>query len=476
MVFNSLDFVVFFIVVTSAYFVLPHRYRNVLLLAASCYFYMAFVPAYILILGFTILIDYFAGILIEKASRGRRRMFLIVSLISNIGVLAVFKYYNFLFNNLDTILNSFGLQNHLPALSIILPVGLSFHTFQAMSYTIEVFRGKQKAERNFLIYALYVMFYPQLVAGPIERPQNLLHQFHEKHSFDYARIVDGLKLMLFGFFKKIVIADRLAIYVDTVYNNQSHHNGSTLIVATIFFAFQIYCDFSGYSDIAIGAARIMGFRLMSNFNHPYFSLSIHEFWKRWHISLSTWFKDYLYIPLGGNRVTVPRMYFNLLFVFLVSGLWHGASWTFVLWGGVNGLFLISGLFLRPLTGKLNRLTGLQKLPRISRMLKLIFTFALTCFAWIFFRANSTGDAFEIIKKIFRPEGSVFYPNPSLMLYSTLSIFFLVLFELKKEYFPGRFILLNHRSPAVRMASYSALIIAILLIGRLNGAQFIYFQF
>src|SRR5678815_1064118 len=225
-----------------------------------------------------------------------------------------------------------GISNPVPFLKIILPIGLSFHTFQAMSYTIEVYRGNQKAERNFGIYALYVMFYPQLVAGPIERPQNLLHQFYENHKFDYERVVNGLKLILWGFFKKLVIADRLALYVGAVYNNPTHHTGLSFIMATIFFAFQIYCDFSGYSDIAIGAAKVMGFKLMTNFNRPYFARSISEFWKRWHISLSTWFKDYLYISLGGNRVSVPRWYFNLFIVFLVSGLWHGANWTYIIWG------------------------------------------------------------------------------------------------------------------------------------------------
>ena len=268
MLFNSIHFAIFFVVVTTLYFVLAHKYRWLLLLSASCYFYMAFVPVYILILGFTIVVDYFAGIYLENSSGKQRKIYLIASLIANIGVLAFFKYYNFLNDNLSVLLNGLGYQNSIPRLSILLPIGLSFHTFQAMSYTIEVYRGRQPAERNFGIYALYVMFYPQLVAGPIERPQNLLHQFYEKHPFDYERIVSGLRQMLWGLFKKIVIADRLAIYVNTVYNNAEHHNGNTLVVATIFFAFQIYCDFSGYSDIAIGAARVMGFKLMTNFNRP----------------------------------------------------------------------------------------------------------------------------------------------------------------------------------------------------------------
>jgi len=292
---------------------------------------MSFVPAYILILGFTIVIDYFAGILIEQSSGNKRNFYLILSIAANVGVLAVFKYYNFLNDNLTAILGDFGYQNKIPYLSILLPIGLSFHTFQAMSYTIEVYRGHQKAERHFGIYSLYVMFYPQLVAGPIERPQNILPQMHAKHEFKYENVVEGLRLMLWGFFKKIVIADRLAIYVDAVYNNADKHSGITLITATVFFAFQIYCDFSGYTDIARGAARVMGYELMLNFRRPYLAKSIKEFWSRWHISLSTWFRDYLYIPLGGNRVPIPRWYLNLMIVFMISRLWHGAALTYIIW-------------------------------------------------------------------------------------------------------------------------------------------------
>jgi D-alanyl-lipoteichoic acid acyltransferase DltB (MBOAT superfamily) len=278
-------------------------------------FLHGFCPVYILILGFTIIIDYFAGILLEENSGSKRKYFLIASLVANIGVLAVFKYYNFLTENISQFLNSIGYKTSIPRLGILLPIGLSFHTFQAMSYTIEVFREKQKAERNFGVYALYVMFYPQLVAGPIERPQNLIHQFKEEHPFEYNRITEGLKLMLWGFFMKVVIADRLALFVNEVYNKPMNYNGKTLALATIFFSFQIYCDFAGYSNIAIGAAKVMGIKLMTNFNRPYFSRGISEFWKRWHISLSTWFRDYFYIPLGGNRVKVPRIYLNLLLVF-----------------------------------------------------------------------------------------------------------------------------------------------------------------
>lgn len=319
MLFNSIEFLKFFVLVTTAYFALPHKYRYLLLLFSSCYFYMAFVPIYILILGFTIVIDYYAGILIERAEGPRRKKYLIISLVSNILVLAIFKYYNFFIENINLLLKEFGNSGDLSYLSILLPIGLSFHTFQAMSYTIEVYRGNQPAVRNFGIYSLYVMFYPQLVAGPIERPQNLLHQFTEEHKFDYQRVTSGLKLMAWGLFKKVVIADRLALFVDQVYDHPANYHGLSLIVATVFFSIQIYCDFSGYSDMALGAAEVMGFKLMQNFKQPYFSASISEFWKRWHISLSTWFKDYVYIPLGGNRTVKWKWYLiYLLYLFLAD--------------------------------------------------------------------------------------------------------------------------------------------------------------
>lgn len=299
MLFNSFQFLIFFPVVTLIYYLLPHRFRWLHLLISSCVFYMAFIPVYIFILFFTIIVDYIAGIMIEKESGRRRRLFLIISILVNVGFLAIFKYYNFFTENVNELLRLLHIAYHpIPLLNIILPVGLSFHTFQAMSYTIEVYRGNQKAERHFGIYALYVMFYPQLVAGPIERPQNLLHQFKEEHKFSSQNLMDGLRLMLWGFFKKLVIADRLAQYVTIVYSFPAEFHYMNLIIATLFFTIQIYCDFSGYSDIAIGAARCMGFNLMTNFNRPYFSTNIQEFWKRWHISLSTWFRDYLYISLG----------------------------------------------------------------------------------------------------------------------------------------------------------------------------------
>jgi len=441
---------------------------------------MAFVPVYILILFFTIIIDYIAGIMIEKTLK-HKRSFLIISIAANVGVLSFFKYFNFLSQNLHSLGELIGWNYSLPALSIILPIGLSFHTFQAMSYTIEVYRGKQKAERHLGIYALYVMYYPQLVAGPIERPQNVLPQLHIKHNFETARVVSGLRLILWGLFKKMVIADNLAAYVNPVYSSPQRYSGITLIIATFFFAYQIYCDFSGYSDIARGCSRVMGIELMKNFDRPYASGSISEFWKRWHISLSTWFRDYLYIPLGGNRVSAMHVYFNLLLVFIISGLWHGANWTFVVWGLLHGVYLVTSLLLRR-----------KEKPLVSKSLvNIITTFLLVCFAWIFFRADSVTDAVFIIKKIFLQSGSdaakllhdaAFRIN---MVYLNADRFrFILLVELivgleiiqyllfARSDFKNIFV----RKPALRWAGYTALFAAIILLGRFGSDSFIYFQF
>lgn len=475
MLFNSLHFLLFFIVVTATYFLIPHKHQWKLLLLSSCYFYMTFVPVYILILGFTIIVDYFAGVLIETASGKKRKFYLILSLVANIGILAVFKYYNFLNDNLSFLLGSFGYQNHVPYLSILLPIGLSFHTFQAMSYTIEVYRGNQKSEKHFGIYALYVMFYPQLVAGPIERPQNVLHQFYTKHKFDIDNVSKGLRMMLWGFFKKVVIADRLAIFVNAIYDNPDKHSGISLTIATIFFAIQIYCDFSGYSEIALGTAKIMGYDLMINFRRPYLAKSIREFWSRWHISLSTWFRDYLYIPLGGNRVSIPRWYINLFIVFMVSGLWHGASWTFIIWGALHGLYQIIGILKDKVVEKIPFLK-MGNGP-IANIYHIVTTFILVLFAWIFFRANSLENAFTVIKGIVQwKSGGLFIGSISNMFYSLIGLAILFIAETSREYLPVSFTLLNHKYKLVRHVTYAGLLILILLIGVFSATQFIYFQF
>jgi alginate O-acetyltransferase complex protein AlgI len=480
MSFASLQFIGFFFLVTGMYFALPHKYRWVLLLAASCYFYMAFVPIYILILGFTIIVDYFAGIAIEGASGKRRKLFLVCSLIANIGVLAVFKYYNFINDNFSFLLHNMGMKDPLPFLSILLPIGLSFHTFQAMSYTIEVYRGNQKPERNFGIYALYVMFYPQLVAGPIERPQHLIHQFREIHTIDYDRITSGLRLMLWGFFKKIVVADRFGVLVNEVYCNSAHFSGVHLTLATVFFSYQIYCDFSGYTDIAIGAARVMGFSLGKNFTNPYQAESVAEFWHRWHISLSTWFRDYLYIPLGGNRVKVRRLYFNLILVFLIGGLWHGANWTFIIWGVLHGGYLIFYI----MTKGVRKSVAVYFHQKLLTVLSVLLTFCAVSFAWIFFRARNISDAFYISSHLFSGWGNWSnYKNIQTFGLVEINMFFwlgLIVIVEAVNYIKEKhsITLLFLKQPIyLRWSAYYITLIAIIISVLLNSPrQFIYFQF
>jgi len=395
MLFNSWDFLLFFPAVTALYFAAPFRARWLVLLLASSAFYMAFVPRYIFILLFTIGVDYFAGLAIASRKGAARKRALVVSVLANVSILVFFKYWNFLQDNAAALAGALAIPYPAHRLDIILPIGLSFHIFQSLSYTIEVYRGNQPVERHFGVYALYVMFYPQLVAGPIERPQNLLHQFHAAHPFDYDRAARGLQRMLWGLFKKVVIADRLAVMVTNVYGDVHRATGLTLILATVLFSFQIYCDFSGYSDIALGAAEVMGYELMENFRRPYFSKTVSEFWTRWHISLSTWFRDYLYIPLGGNRVSRARWSANLMIVFLVSGLWHGASWTFVVWGAIHGAYLMAAIWTSDLRARLRAASGLASFPRVGRALDVATVFALVTFAWIFFRAKTLGDAWYV---------------------------------------------------------------------------------
>jgi len=467
MLFNSLEFLVFFIVITLSYFLLPPKLRAPLLLFASCYFYMAFVPVYIFILFFTIVVDYIAGILLENSTKNKKGI-LLCSLVVNIGFLCIFKYYNFFATNIDRGFTLFHWNVKLPLLAILLPVGLSFHTFQAMSYTIEVYRGHQKAERNFLIYALYVMFYPQLVAGPIERPQNLLHQFHSMPGirFDRERVKSGLLRMGFGLFKKVVIADRLALFVDGTYESPHLQTGWALVIASFFYSFQIYCDFSGYSDIAIGAAKVMGIDLMENFRSPYLAKSIPEFWRRWHISLSTWFRDYLFIPLGGSRVTTQRLCFNLFVVFLISGFWHGANWTFLIWGFLHAVLMILSMLL----GK--RSSGGKKEDSTAMKVgKMIGVFLLINFTWIFFRAANIDHAKAILKSMvhFKLSGAPMVFNANELFFSGLLIAFLV----AKEYAGKPLVLVSNRRFAFQLV---LLVASCYLFGVFNYKKFIYFQF
>ena len=445
---------------------LRHKGRVWLLLLASCYFYMAFKPVYILILLVTIIVDYYAAFLIDKAEGKKRKYWLVISLITNIGFLAIFKYYNFINLNLTYLLGAFGQQNPLPDYPMELPIGLSFHTFQAMSYTIEVYRKNQKPEKSFDIYALYVMFYPQLVAGPIERPQNLLFQFHTYFKYNFENIKEGLIRIAWGMFKKVVIADRLALVVDYCYDNPGEHSSWTLLLATFFFAFQIYCDFSGYSDIAIGTAKVMGFTLMENFNVPYLSKSISEFWRRWHISLSGWFRDYLYIPLGGSRVSEKRVYLNYLIVFTISGLWHGAAWTFIIWGALHGVFLVVAMMRKKYLN--------IELPegRLTDILNIVVTFLLVTFSWIFFRARGLGNAKIIISKLFNPSTYEGFDSPFNQT-ELIFCFVLILFLMFKERFYPK---IEVKTTPAFYVKFSLLAVACYFLGVFTSNQFIYFQF
>jgi D-alanyl-lipoteichoic acid acyltransferase DltB (MBOAT superfamily) len=494
MLFNSLQFALFFPVVTLLYFALPHRWRGAMLLGASCVFYMAFVPAYIGILAATILVDYLAGIRIEATAGARRRLWLILSIVSTCTVLFVFKYFGFFNDTIALAAHVMGMSYAVPALQLLLPVGLSFHTFQSLSYVIEVYEGRQPAERDFGVYALYVMFYPQLVAGPIERPQNLLHQLRAEHRFDYERVAAGLQLMAWGLMKKIVVADRLAELANRVYDAPRGFTGLPLVTATIAFAFQIYCDFSGYSDIAIGSAQVMGFSLMKNFDRPYTARSIADFWRRWHISLSTWFRDYLYIPLGGNRVARPRWYANLVVTFLVSGLWHGARWTFVVWGALHGAYLIAGLVSAEARGRVRAALGLERHPALLRAWRTTATFALVGVAWVFFRAASLGDAWYVTTHLTSGLGAqiasivarepaaiaslVFLGlEPSRVALAVMAIVALLVVEHVQGGAPRplRARIAGARTP-VRWAAYACAVLTIMTLGVFQSARFIYFQF
>ncbi|MBC7425986.1 MAG: MBOAT family protein [Bacteroidia bacterium] len=487
MLFNSFEFLIFFPVVTLLYFLLPHKFRWLLLLIASCGFYMAFVPKYIIILGFTIVVDYIAGILIEQSEGRKKKLLLTASIIANVGVLAVFKYFNFINENLTTLVQSFGIENPVPFLKFALPIGLSFHTFQAMSYTIEVYRGNQKAEKHFGIYSLYVMFYPQLVAGPIERPQNILHQFYEKHQFSYRNAADGLKLVAWGLFKKVVIADRLAQLVNQVYNNPDQYQGIPIVIAVIFFSYQIYCDFSGYTDIALGCSQVMGFKLVKNFNRPYAATSINEFWSRWHISLSSWFRDYFYIPLGGNRLGIPRWYLNLFLVFIVSGLWHGAAWTFIAWGALHGLYTVMSRATKTARKKYSVTIGLDSKPKLDKFLSTIFVFIIVSIAWVFFRAPSFSSAWQVLQGLFKgwgnytsikaikdSLGNLGMEKPDILFGFGLIIF---LEWVQRFQINGSIRnIISEKPTVVRWAIYYGVVVAIILFGVFNQSKFIYFQF
>lgn len=487
MSFISIEFIVFFIIVTSLYFAFPYGWRWSLLMVASYFFYAYWNASYLLLILFSTMVDYVAARVIDATpteQAAKRRAWLAASITTNLGTLFIFKYFNFFNDSIAVVLASLNIPYTPSTLDVLLPVGISFYTFQSMAYTIDVYRGRLKAEKHAGIFATFVAFFPQLVAGPIERAPNLLPQFRQRFNFDYERVVAGLRQVLWGAFKKMVIADRLAIYVNVVYNDVGAYSGWPLLMATFFFAFQIYCDFSGYSDIAIGTAKVLGFDLMQNFRQPYLARSVREFWRRWHISLSTWFRDYLYIPLGGNRVSFGRNLLNLFIVFVVSGLWHGAAWTFVIWGGLHGVYIVAESLWQKRGG---RILPARTPAWLGALLAGAFTFALVCFAWIFFRANSIEDALYILRHLFvfgRGLDSISQPFAGALLSAQTELFialgligllWLVDFaDNQRDIFA-----LWRLSPAfLRWAAYYALTAAIgfSLLYSSNQQDFIYFQF
>lgn len=498
MLFNSMDFLIFFPIVLIIYFAIPDKIKYIWLLVSSYYFYMCWNAKYaFLILGSTV-ITYTGGLLLEKIKKNEfdenkklkyKKLVVTLSIVSNLGILFYFKYTNFAFDTLAKVMRVAHVELNIPVFDIVLPVGISFYTFQALGYIIDVYRNDIYAEKNFFRYALFVSFFPQLVAGPIERSKHLLKQLAIPKKFNFETAREGLLLMLWGYFLKIVLADRIAIFVNTVYGDYIAYPGWYLIIASMLFAVQIYCDFAGYSTIAMGTSKILGIDLMENFNAPYLSTSVAEFWRNWHISLTSWFKDYLYIPLGGSRKGKKRKYLNKLIVFLVSGLWHGASFSFIAWGGLNGLYQVIGEILHPIKDKMVDFFGLNKYSLGHKLTQVIVTFILVDFSWIFFRAGSFKQAIEVIKSIVLTEnqwilfdGSLYncgldQKNFHLMIYLILILTF-------SDYLKKRGVVIRNiiikQDLWFRVLFISFAVIFILLFGKwgpsFDQANFIYFQF
>ena len=490
MLFNSIDFLLFFPLVTALYFLLPHGARWVWLLLASYYFYMCWNARYALLIALSTLITYASGLLIHRSGEQKKikKLWVFLSFASNLAILFFFKYFDFFLDNLSAVLALGGIVLRRPGFDVVLPVGISFYTFQALSYTVDVYRREVEPEKNPFRYALFVSFFPQLVAGPIERSKNLLGQLYERHSFDPDRVREGLLLMLWGMFEKIVVADRLAMLVDHVYDNYAELPGAAIVVATVFFAFQIYSDFAGYSHIAIGAAQVMGFTLMENFRRTYLARSAADFWRRWHISLSTWFRDYLYIPLGGNRKGRGRKYINTMVTFLVSGLWHGASWSFVVWGGLNGAYQVLGEMLSPVREGVCRVLRVNRKGLLWRGGQTVFTFCLIDFAWLFFRAPSFSAARGMLAHTLRNFQLSALPGQLLnlklngpnFLAALAGVGVLLTADLLQERLgPLRPRLVRLALP-VRWAFYLAAVLAVLIFGvygpGYDARAFAYFQF
>ncbi|MDD5025960.1 MAG: MBOAT family protein [Candidatus Peribacteraceae bacterium] len=488
MLFTSPSYLLFFPAVAVAYFALPQRFRWVLLLVASYFFYASWKPIYALLLLCSTIVNFLAALAMGRETDRKLRLeYLWLAIAMNVALLLFFKYFNFINDELRSLFGFAGFPYDIPSLKILLPLGISFYTFQFLGYLIDVYRGSVAPERHFGVFAVFSSFFPQLIAGPIARAGNLLPQFRTVHLLEYRRIVDSLLLILWGFFKKVVIADNLAVAVNTVYDHPERFTGLPLIVTTVFFAFQIYCDFSGYSDIAVGSAQVMGFSLTDNFQRPYAARSIRDFWRRWHISLSLWFRDYIYIPLGGNRVSPSRRSLNLMAVFLLCGLWHGAAWTFVVWGALHGFYQVWGVMTRSMREQLAQVSGLMRFPRLLGAWQVTCTFFLVALAWVFFRAATFTDAayiFTHFTKGLADQLSSFAGlreilgnlsmSKTLFVGSILSIVLLegVQWLQQREGVRHGF---HHMPKVLRWSVYYILIFAILFAGRFES-PFIYFQF
>lgn len=510
MLFNSISFLIFFPIVVLVYFLIPQRGKPIWLLGASYYFYMSWNPGYALLMLAVTVITYGGGLLLaawgrksvdgksedRKSVDGKNKgktACLAGGIALILGILFFFKYYAFAVGNLEKVFSLLHISVRIPVFDVLLPIGISFYTFQGMGYLIDVYREEIPAEKNFLRYALFLSFFPQLVAGPIERSKNLLHQIYEPHVFDAERVKDGLLLMGWGFFQKLVIADRIAILVDEVYGNYWNYSGMQLLLATVLFAFQIYCDFGGYSDIAVGAARVMGFTLTKNFRSPYCATTVSEFWRNWHISLTTWFRDYIYIPLGGNRRGKWRKYRNLLLTFTISGLWHGAGWNYIVWGALNGLYQVAGDLTGPLRRLLQEKLHIRTECESYRMLQRLVTFAAVDFAWFFFRAEGFQTALQMLRHGVQDMGLFTFFDPENVLGINTMVmseknFFLMLLCLvllfwvdsRKRQGVDLKGMLARQNIWFRWLVYYGLIFSILIFGiygpGYDASAFIYFQF
>ena len=479
MYFNSLDFALFLPIVFAIYWIIPSQkiqLQNLILLIASYIFYAFWDWRFLSLLIFSTLSDYFIGLYLSRETKRRNRKILLVLSISiNIGLLGFFKYFNFFIENFNTAFSFLGYQFNSFSLSIILPVGISFYTFQTLSYSIDIYRKNIRPTRSIISFAAFVSFFPQLVAGPIERAKNLLPQFFRKRNFNYNEGINGLKQILWGLFKKIVIADNCAIYVNMIFNNSENLGGNTLLLGAILFAFQIYGDFSGYSDIAIGTARLFGFKLMQNFSYPYFSRNIGEFWRRWHISLSTWFRDYLYIPLGGSRGSISQQIRNILIIFLVSGFWHGAKWTFVFWGFIHAVYFLPLLIFKRNRKYIDIVAKKRHFPKFQEVFKICITFGLVVFSWIFFRSENLTQAWNIIYKIISPP---YFSMPGFKKYYlfTLIIIFLIIEWNGRESKYAIENLTGQWKTIYRFIFYYVITMTVLFFTNGESEDFIYFQF